>query len=260
MKAATLEPWRGGWAIDRTQRSRSHSSDGQGSHRAGIGGRCYALRGERLIDVTLDSIEGAGTTVELALPLLPAVAGADDGHYAAAYLVDGGDEGFGRLVDDVRARPGKSILLVEDLELNRELVGEMLRRLGHRVEFAVNGAEAVVMAARLDTDPAHWDMIFMDVQMPVMNGTDATRAIRARGGAAATIPIIALSANAFDSEIEESRRAGMNAHVVKPIDFQLLRRTIDQWGAPTGRTRRDAGAQSRHLPPPSDPQARVVNQ
>ena len=210
--------------------------------------------------LTLDSIEGAGTTVELALPLLPAVAGADDGHYAAAYLVNGGDEGFGRLVDDVRARPGKSILLVEDLELNRELVGEMLRRLGHRVEFAVNGAEAVVMAARLDTDPAHWDIIFMDVQMPVMNGTDATRAIRARGGAAATIPIIALSANAFDSEIEESRRAGMNAHVVKPIDFQLLRRTIDQWGTPTGRTRRDSGAQSRHLSPRSDPQARVVNQ
>ena len=210
--------------------------------------------------LTLDSIEGAGTTVELALPLLPAVAGADDGHDAAAYPVNGGDEGFGRLVDDVRARPGKSILLVEDLELNRELVGEMLRRLGHRVEFAVNGAEAVVMAARLDTDPAHWDMIFMDVQMPVMNGTDATRAIRARGGAAATIPIIALSANAFDSEIEESRRAGMNAHVVKPIDFQLLRRTIDQWGAPTGRPRRDAGAQSRHLPPRSDPQARVVSQ
>ena len=79
--------------------------------------------------------------------------------------------------------------------------------------------------------------------LPVMNGKDATRAIRALGGAAATIPIIALSANAFQAEIDQSHEAGMNDHVVKPIDFGLLGRTIDRWtaaGDPSARAKRHA--------------------
>lgn len=124
---------------------------------------------------------------------------------------------------------GHSILLVEDNEVNRALVSEMLRRLGHRVEFAVNGAEAVAMAERLAADLAAWDLILMNIQMPVMNGKDAARAIRAQGGAARDIPMVALSANAFAAEIQESREAGMNDHVVKPIGLAKLRETIKTW-------------------------------
>ena len=179
--------------------------------------------------LTIDSIEGAGTTIELTLPLLVASASDPTGHDRQASLSASGDEEIGAVIAAARARPARSILLVEDLELNRMLVGEMLDRLGHEVDFAINGAEALDLAARLDTEPLAWDLILMDVQMPVMNGNDATRAIRALGGRAAAIPIVALSANAFENEIRESRDAGMDDHLIKPIDFALLSRTIDHW-------------------------------
>ena len=185
--------------------------------------------------LTLSSVEGVGTTVELVLPLLAATV-SDTIVSRASRTISVPTSGNDPIADKAaaaRTPPGRSILLVEDLELNRILVAEMLKRLGHRVEFANNGAEALAMAERLAVDPAAWDMILMDVQMPVMNGNDATRAIRALGGAAATIPIIALSANAFETEIRQSRDSGMDDHVVKPIDFGLLGRTIDHWGQST---------------------------
>ncbi|MEO7814111.1 MAG: ATP-binding protein [Sphingomicrobium sp.] len=179
--------------------------------------------------LSLASVEGEGTTVELSLPLVPSAPVEVSGHLSPAGVFNGGDDGVAALVADAHARPGRTILVVEDLELNRVLVGAMLGRLGHRVEFANDGAIAVEQAARLATDPTAWDMILMDVQMPVMNGNDATRAIRAMGGAAATIPIIALSANAFAAEIQQSRDSGMDQHLVKPIDFTLLATTIERW-------------------------------
>ena len=183
--------------------------------------------------LTLTSVKGAGTKAELVLPLLAASINDFVGHQSPTSVAGGGGEEIGEIIAAARARPTRSILLVEDLELNRMLVGDMLGRLGHRVEFAHNGAEALTMARRLATDPTAWDLILMDVQMPVMNGNDATRAIRALGGVAATIPIVALSANAFEAEIQQSRDAGMNDHVVKPIDFGLLSRTVDHWGPST---------------------------
>ena len=193
--------------------------------------------------LTLSSIEGVGTTVELILPRLDAPVGGTGQQQKSVEFDRGASNGPGKTATSTGDRPGRSILLVEDLELNRILVAEMLRRLGHRVEFAYNGAEALAMAERLEKHPAAWDLILMDIQMPVMNGNDATRAIRALGGVAATIPIIALSANAFDAEIRKSHESGMNDHVVKPIDFALLGRTIDRWapiGEAPGQARRRA--------------------
>ena len=184
----------------------------------------------------LDSEEGHGTTVELVLPLVAAPASAiteridadvPDGHGATSAPV----ERLQLVAASAPPQPtgGFHFLVVEDIPINRELIGAMLGQLGHEVEFAVNGTDAVGRAARLAHDPNAWDMIFMDIQMPVMNGTDAARAIRALSGAAADIPIIALSANAFAEQIEESLAAGMNGHVVKPIGFAELRETIEQW-------------------------------
>jgi CheY-like chemotaxis protein len=123
-----------------------------------------------------------------------------------------------------------SVLLVEDIDINQELITEMLTRLGHRVDLAQNGAEALAMACRLELEPDAWDMILMDVQMPVMDGLTATRAIRALGGRAATIPIVALTANAFAVEMQECRDAGMDDHIAKPSGFAQLKQAVELWG------------------------------
>ena len=105
----------------------------------------------------------------------------------------------------------------------------MLVRLGHKFQIAPDGAVAVEMAKRLRSEPDAWDMILMDLQMPVMDGLTATQAIRAFGGRAATIPIIALTASAFEEERRQCEASGMNDHLAKPVGIESLRRMIDRW-------------------------------
>ena len=114
---------------------------------------------------------------------------------------------------------------MEDNEINLEIETEILTGLGFSVETAVNGAAAVEMVR--DAAPGAYDLILMDIQMPVLDGWQATRAIRALPDKAlANIPIVALSANVFDSDIRKSREAGMDGHLAKPIDVPLLLETI----------------------------------
>ncbi|HEU0043132.1 PAS domain S-box protein [Sphingomonas sp.] len=127
------------------------------------------------------------------------------------------------------AQRGASILLVEDVDINRVLVTTMLARMGHQVEVAENGAVALALAARLADEPNRWDLILMDVQMPVMDGLTATQQIRTLGGRAKTIPIIGLSASAFADEVRACRDAGMNDHASKPIAIAKLKQVVDQW-------------------------------
>ncbi|MBO2516229.1 MAG: hypothetical protein CW338_02990 [Clostridiales bacterium] len=114
---------------------------------------------------------------------------------------------------------GKRTLLVDDNELNLEIAGEILEEEGLTVETARDGATAVEIMR--EKGPAYFDFILMDIQMPVMNGYEATRAIRALYPDA-KIPIIAVSANAFDEDRKASRDAGMDDHVAKPIKVQEL--------------------------------------
>ena len=110
----------------------------------------------------------------------------------------------------------KHILLVEDNELNREIAQEILREYGFRVDTAENGAVAVekVSAAA----PGSYDLILMDVQMPVMDGYTATRTIRALDDPArAKLPILAMTANAFDEDRRNALESGMNGFLSKPI-------------------------------------------
>ncbi|WP_167737429.1 sensor histidine kinase [Sphingomonas parva] len=166
--------------------------------------------------IALESKLGRGTTVTLTLPLTEAPARAATG------------DGLLPLAPDGPVRSG-SILLVEDIDINQELVTGMLGRLGHRVEVVSNGEEALHRAARLTDDPDAWDLILMDVQMPVMDGLTATRAIRALGGRARTIPIVALTASAFAAEIQECRDAGMDDHLAKPIAILDLAAAVARW-------------------------------
>ena len=112
---------------------------------------------------------------------------------------------------------GRHLLLVEDVEINREIVLALLESTLLEIDCAVNGDEAVKM---FSSDPDKYDMIFMDLQMPVMNGYTATEQIRALDAAKAkTIPIIAMTANVFREDIEHCLASGMNDHIGKPLDF-----------------------------------------
>ena len=117
---------------------------------------------------------------------------------------------------------GLRVLLVEDNELNRQIASEMLKLLGVRVEMAENGREAVEAVC---SHPAlYYDAVFMDVQMPVMNGYEATREIRGSGmERIGELPIIAMTADAFAEDGKRARLSGMNGHLAKPVSIELLR-------------------------------------
>ncbi len=121
---------------------------------------------------------------------------------------------------------GKRILLAEDNEINREIAMELLGMANLQIETVENGREAVDRFA--ETSPDYYDMILMDIQMPVMNGLEATRAIRALDCAdARDIPIVAMTANAFVEDVKNSLAAGMNAHIAKPLDMNQVYSTLD---------------------------------
>ena len=116
---------------------------------------------------------------------------------------------------------GKRILLVEDHPINTEIAKKMLTRHGMLIDHAENGQ--VALECYLNADVRHYDAILMDIRMPVMNGIEAAKAIRSCGRAdAADIPIIAMTANAFEKDRQETRAAGMNAHLSKPVQQQDL--------------------------------------
>lgn len=117
---------------------------------------------------------------------------------------------------------GLRVLLVEDNELNRQIASEMLELLGVSVEMAENGREAVEAVC---SHPAlYYDAVFMDVQMPVMNGYEATREIRGSGMERIwELPIIAMTADAFAEDVKKASMSGMNGHLAKPVSIELLR-------------------------------------
>jgi CheY-like chemotaxis protein len=115
---------------------------------------------------------------------------------------------------------GRHVLLAEDIDINREIVVALLEPTGLAVDCAENGAEALRM---FSVQPAGYDLILMDVQMPEMDGYEATRRIRALEiPRAAEIPIVAMTANAFREDIERCLQAGMNEHVGKPLDYNIV--------------------------------------
>ena len=117
------------------------------------------------------------------------------------------------------------ILLVEDNEINLEIETEILQGLGFIIETAVNGNIAVEKIRK--SAPGEFALVLMDIQMPVMDGLQATQLIRnIENPVLAKIPIIALSANAFESDRKMSIESGMNAHLTKPIDVPLLLETL----------------------------------
>ena len=122
----------------------------------------------------------------------------------------------------------KKILLVEDNELNREVATEIIALTNAKIEVAENGKAALNMI--VERPAYYYDLIFMDIQMPVMDGYEATRAIRQlTDDYTKEIPIIAMSANAFAEDVIAARQAGMNDHIAKPLDLKKLAEAFEQW-------------------------------
>ena len=170
-------------------------------------------------EISVESELGKGSAFTIILPLLIA---RDDAPKEADVT--------GREAADAEkpsfTLEGKTILIAEDNEINMEIASEFLRSLGAELIEAWDGREALnLFSASL---PGTIDAILMDMQMPNMDGCASCRAIRAlRRPDAATVPIIAVTANAFAEDISETTKAGMNAHIAKPIDFPALIRLLE---------------------------------
>ena len=126
------------------------------------------------------------------------------------------------------AYEGRRVLLAEDNEINAEIAQEILNKAGIVVEHAWNGREAVDML--VEAEAGHFDMVFMDIQMPIMDGYEAARAIRGIDREdLRKIPIIAMTANAFTEDVRTAIQAGMNQHIAKPIDIRQIAAILRKW-------------------------------
>ena len=119
------------------------------------------------------------------------------------------------------------ILLAEDNELNQEIAVAILEDAGFSIDVADNGQIAGDMLKK--SEPGHYLLVLMDVQMPVMNGYEATKIIREfEDERLAAIPILAMTANAFEEDKQEAAKCGMNGHIAKPIDIKNLLNTLER--------------------------------
>lgn len=173
-------------------------------------------------DILVESTEGKGSRFTVELSLKIGNASKQDAQVSADML----EREVEALSKEMLA--SKRLLLVEDNELNREIAIEIISQTGVCVESAENGREALERFTKMPEN--YYDMIFMDIQMPVMNGYEATEAIRGLSRAdAAQVPIIAMTANAFTEDIRRSREAGMNEHLTKPLDVGELMKCLEKW-------------------------------
>ena len=164
--------------------------------------------------IKVDSTEGVGTTINVAIPFKIA---------DASKNIEGK---ISENLSSVNYRRNLRVLLAEDNELNREIAAFVLRDEGIEVIEVLNGQQAV--DAFLENTEYYFDVVLMDIMMPVMDGYQATNAIRNSGRKdAKTIPIVAMTANAFDDAQEKSKAAGMNMHLLKPLDARKLIRMIE---------------------------------
>ena len=179
--------------------------------------------------ITVESEQGRGTTFTINLPHKIADSNTQQSHTRSTL----GDLISENATDTQHPSPdiqhpslaGRRILLAEDNELNAEIATELLEDMGITVERAEDGSIAVDMVQRADS--GYYDCILMDVQMPAMNGYEATKAIRALNDSQkAAIPIIAMTANAFEEDKRNAIAAGMNGHIAKPIDPAIVIQTI----------------------------------
>ena len=162
--------------------------------------------------ITVESKLGEGSAFTVTLPL---------------ECADGAEQPSVQKAPEKISLEGKKVLVAEDNEINMDIAAEMFEMNGIRVTKAWNGKEAVELFA--GSAPGEFDGILMDMQMPVMDGCQAAEKIRSMNRPdAGSVPIVAVTANAFAEDLAATTAAGMNAHVSKPIDFDLLFQTLSE--------------------------------
>ena len=166
--------------------------------------------------LTVESVLGQGSTFTLELPCVAANRRQDDATSTAM-------KGIPVFADAAR------ILVAEDHDVNRMLIGAMLERCGLRADFAHGGDAAIERVVTASDERRPYDLVLMDVQMPDCDGYEATRAIRLAGYSAAMLPIVALTANAYAEDIAQAKQAGMQAHLAKPLSFEQLVEALERW-------------------------------
>ena len=168
-------------------------------------------------DITVNTAPGKGTEFIVTIPL---------------EKLD--DEEIKKLQSDNSQRKeltadfcNKRVILADDILVNRQIAKKLLEKVGFKVEEAENGQDAVNMLAA--SDDGYYDAVLMDIQMPVMDGYEATKTIRKMtDDRKKNIPVIAMTANAFSEDIRKAKEAGMNAHVAKPIDVKKMVQTLSE--------------------------------
>ncbi|MDT8759422.1 ATP-binding protein [Sphingomonas psychrotolerans] len=171
-------------------------------------------------DLTFESAVGSGTVFKLAIPVVEAAAPSASPDPASDTLAG--------------SSSAINVLLAEDHDVNQELMQAMLAHLGHRVSTVADGARAVEAVISAGASGRQFDIILMDMQMPVMDGLSATRAIRSHGFGPDVLPILALTANAYPDDIAACLREGMQAHIAKPVQLQQLSIALSKWAAKSG--------------------------
>ena len=175
------------------------------------------------ISIEKDAMD-AGINGFLAKPVFPSNVVECLGDYIGAKIISASEN---KEIEHLESFKGCRVLLAEDVEINREIVQALLEPTQVEIVFAANGAEAVQM---FSATPELYDLILMDIQMPEMDGYEATRRIRALGSAfAEKIPIVAMTANVFKDDIEKCINVGMDAHIGKPIDFNDLLKVLNKY-------------------------------
>lgn len=167
--------------------------------------------------LSLDSRVGHGTRFTLRLPLAQMLTGRTVAAKASEPMAP------------ALRQAGVRLLVAEDHDVNQMLITAMLEKLGITPEIARDGREAVAMVAAAVAEERPYALVFMDVQMPELNGMEATRAIRAAGVDEAALPIVALTANAYADDVAACLAAGMQAHMSKPFSLEALEAAIRRW-------------------------------
>jgi PAS domain S-box-containing protein len=199
--------------------------------------RIKSKEGNRSIVVMISATEwglietearAAGVDRYLPKPLFPStIADCINQIIGTDAAVDQAANELDAVAEEEGAFEGFRIMLVEDIEVNREIVIALLEPTLITIETAENGVEAL---EAFEADPGGYDLIFMDMQMPLMDGLEATRKIRALDlPAAKQIPIVAMTANAFREDVEKCLAAGMDGHISKPIDFSEVMETLNRY-------------------------------
>jgi len=189
-----------------------------------ISAKLAALMGGKLI---LDAEIGGGSRFVLTLPLVSSSQDTSDSVATAATIAD--------VSAPISATShlewtDRRVLVAEDHDVNQLLITAMLQQLGWTVDIAVNGLEAVAMIDAARAANRSYQIVLMDIQMPVMDGLEATRRLRAQGIDASELPVIALTANAYADDVAGCMSAGMQDHLAKPLTLASLGAVLHRWG------------------------------